>query len=238
MVGATEKTIVVGSADAPVFVAGRAAADAPWADTSMHPLVVLSHGFGGSARQMTWLGAPLARAGYVVVAVDHPGTNGVDGVTPQGAYAMWARAGDVRAALDFVLADPTLGPHIDAKRIGIAGFSLGGWTAALVAGARTDFARFDRFCASAQRDSICDPQLEFPLDMRQRHGILESAPMHTLAARENGNFRDARIRAAFMIAPALVQALDPASLAAIDIPVRWLAGTADFRSPSRPRMPR
>jgi predicted dienelactone hydrolase len=85
VVAATEKTIVVGSADAPVFVAGRAAADAPWADTSMHPLVVLSHGFGGSARQMTWLGAPLARAGYVGVAVDHPGTNGVDGVTPQGA---------------------------------------------------------------------------------------------------------------------------------------------------------
>jgi len=56
------------------------AADAPFADAARHPLILVSHGFGGVARQMTRLGAPLARAGYVVVAVDHPGTNGRDGV--------------------------------------------------------------------------------------------------------------------------------------------------------------
>src|SRR5580704_8483569 len=89
----------IGPPGGAIFVTGRVAADAPFADDARHPLILVSHGFGGTARNMTWLGAALARAGYVVVAVDHPGTNGIDGVTAEGAYAPWERAGDLRAAL-------------------------------------------------------------------------------------------------------------------------------------------
>src|SRR6185312_13525069 len=56
-----------------------------------NPVIRVSHGFGGSARSMAWFGTALARAGYLVVAVDHPGTNGADGVTAEGAYAPWER---------------------------------------------------------------------------------------------------------------------------------------------------
>jgi predicted dienelactone hydrolase len=45
----------------PLFIAGAAASNAAFADASRHPLALLSHGFGGSARQLTWLGAALAR---------------------------------------------------------------------------------------------------------------------------------------------------------------------------------
>jgi predicted dienelactone hydrolase len=224
---ARETPAVIGDPAHPVFVAGRVALNAPWADAAHHPLVLLSHGFGGVAGQLAWLGSALARHGYVAVAVDHPGTNGRDGVTPEGAYAPWERAGDIGAALDFVLADPAIRSHVDAGRIGFAGFSLGGWTGALLAGARTDFGHLDAFCASGQRDSICEPQLEFPLDFSQRGRTLEQPALRPLAAREKNDFRDPRIRAAFLIAPALGEAIDTASLAKVEIPVAIVAGAAD-----------
>jgi predicted dienelactone hydrolase len=224
---ADEATVTVGAPDRPVFVTGRVARDAPWADKGPHPVIVASHGYGGAARQLTWLGSALARAGYVVIAVDHPGTNGVDGITAEGTYAAWERALDLRIALDAVARDPELGPRLDLSRVGAAGFSLGGWTAALLAGARTDFAAFDRFCAGPARDSICEPQREYPADFTRRHPTLAQPAMRELAAREHADHRDPRVRAAFLIAPALAQALDPASLASIRVPVAVLVGSAD-----------
>ncbi|TGV60768.1 hypothetical protein EN803_38350, partial [Mesorhizobium sp. M2D.F.Ca.ET.160.01.1.1] len=95
-----------------------------------------ARGKGGSARMMGWLGTALARAGYLVIAVDHPGNNGVDTLTLPGSLLTWLRADDLRAALAAVQADPVLGPHVDPERLGVAGFSAGGYTALLAAGAR------------------------------------------------------------------------------------------------------
>src|ERR1035441_7149788 len=39
------------------------------------PLIALSHGTGGAAMQMAWLGTRLAAHGYIAAAVDHPGNN-------------------------------------------------------------------------------------------------------------------------------------------------------------------
>ena len=46
--------------DKPLFRVGRAARNAPFADAARHPLILPSHGFGGSARMMGWLGLALA----------------------------------------------------------------------------------------------------------------------------------------------------------------------------------
>ncbi len=102
----TERELDIGPAASPIFIAGRVAARAPFADATRHPLILASHGFGGTARQLTWLGAPLARHGFIVAAVDHPGTNGIDGVTPEGAYAPWERAGRLESGARF----PARGP--------------------------------------------------------------------------------------------------------------------------------
>ena len=211
----------------PVFAAGRVAVQAPWADEARHPLVLLSHGFGGAARQMTWLGEALARAGYVAVAVDHPGTNGVDGVTAAGAYAPWERAADLHLALDRVLADAVLGPRVDSERMGIVGFSIGGWTSALMLGAQADFERFRAFCRSPERDSICDPQVEFELNYLRQHEELKRAGAEGLLAGERKSWRDDRIKSAVLIAPALAQSIDPGSLGRIELPVLFIAGDAD-----------
>jgi len=228
---AAETAQTIGPPEAPVFLPGAAAADAPWADAARHPVALLSHGFGGVGSQMKWLGTALARAGYVAIAVDHPGTNGRDGVTPAGAYAPWERAGDLTAALDAVLADPLLGPHLDAGRVGVAGFSMGGFTGALMVGARADLARFRAFCDGPARDAICNPQKEFALDYHDGPKVLSAPALAPLVARERADLADARVRAAFLIDPALGPALDPASLGRVRAPVEVLYGMADPVAP-------
>jgi predicted dienelactone hydrolase len=229
---AAEQEVDIGPPGGAVFVSGRTAADAPFADEARHPLILISHGFGGTARQMTWLAAPLARAGYVVVGVDHPGTNGIDGVTAEGAYAPWERAGDLKAALDAVLGDSKLAPHVDANRIGVAGFSLGGFTSLLEVGARSDFAQLRAFCAGPDRDAICNQQLEYPHPMQTDATAAEPA-MSPLIAREHDDLHDPRVRAAFLIAPAAIEGLDFASIRRIKAPVAIALGGADPIAPPK-----
>jgi predicted dienelactone hydrolase len=228
-----ELPVGVGSSQTPVFLPGVVAREAPPADGPRHPVVLLSHGFGGTARQMTWLGTALARAGYVAVAVDHPGTNGIDGITAQGAYSPWERAGDLRAALDLVLADPALASHVDRERVGVAGFSMGGFTAALLVGARADFGNFTAFCRGPQRDAICDKQVEFPLDYSQRDAVLAAPAMAEIRGREKADWRDGRVKAAFLIDPALGPGLGGESLRHVQVPVAVIYGTADAIAPPR-----
>jgi predicted dienelactone hydrolase len=63
---AEEQPRLLGPPGNPLFEGGHAAADAALASTpAQFPLIVLSHGTGGTAGSLAWLGAALARAGYV-----------------------------------------------------------------------------------------------------------------------------------------------------------------------------
>lgn len=227
-----ETQVIVGPPGSPIFIAGAVARDAPFADVARHPLILLSHGFGGSARQMTWLGAALARHGYVAVAVDHPGANSIDGVSDAGAYAPWAQATDLRAAPDFALGQPELAPHIDRDRIGVAGFALGGYASLLIVGAHSDFRHFAAFCEGLDKDAMCNKHLEYPLDYRRRAEVLARPGLEALAAAESSDFGDPRIKALFLVAPAFVKALAPASLSRVRVPVGIVLGTADPIAPA------
>jgi predicted dienelactone hydrolase len=192
-----------------------------------YPLLLLSHGTGGSADSLDWLGAALAAAGYVVAGVNHPGNTALEPLTRDGFMLWWERATDLSEALDGMLADPTLGPHIDRDRIGAIGFSLGGYTVLELAGARTNVQAFRDFCNSPSADAICHPP---EMDRLKDAAAAPAAPSpQTTAslARAGASYRDQRIRASFAIAPALGEAFDAASFAEIDIPVSLLAGTSD-----------
>lgn len=228
---AAEQPLDTGPPGHSVFTDLSAAADAPFADDRPRPLVLVSHGFGGTARSMAWFGTALARAGYVVVAVDHPGTNAVDHVTPEGVYAPWERPRDLQAALDKALADPTLARHIDPRRVGVAGFSLGGFTSLVEIGARPDMDQFIAFCESPKRDAICDPQIEYPDDFRQMPKVLAEPGMAAIAADQTADLADPRVQAAFVIAPAVIQGIDFASLRRIRKPLAIALGSADAVAP-------
>ena len=79
----------------PLFISGSAAPTPRFEDARPRPVILLSHGFGGSARIMGWFGTALARHGLVVIAVDHPGNNGRDPMTIGGAVLFWERPGDL-----------------------------------------------------------------------------------------------------------------------------------------------
>jgi predicted dienelactone hydrolase len=229
--GAVEQRIDLGPPGQPLFRVGAVAPDAPFADTRPRPVILFSHGFGGTARMMGWFGTALAREGYVVVAVDHPGNNGLDRMTAAGAIMPWDRAQDLRAALDAVKADSTIGPHLDLSRVGVSGFSAGGFTALVSVGAKVDMIRFLAFCERHPTDGVCAPQKEFPLSLEDMRRALASPELAAEAAHAGDDHAIAGVRAAFAIAPAIVQALPPRGLARIKAPVAIILGDADPVAP-------
>lgn len=226
-------TVVSFPSDEPIFIGGAAQRDAVPRNAKA-PLLVLSHGTGGSALQMMWLGRRLAAAGYIVAAVDHHGnTAAEDAYDPRGFRMIWERARDLSAVIDAVLADAQFGPLVDRERIGVAGFSLGGYTVMATAGAVFDLDRYKAFCASPAADATCGGQREYKDAGEQFDAMLAKDPV--LAARVKAevgaSYRDPRVRAVFALAPGPGSALAPESLAVIGIPVSIMAGDADEITP-------
>ena len=224
-----EKEQWVGPPSAPFAIAGKAAPDAPIiAAPQKLPLILLSHGTGGSALMMAWLGTALASHGYIAAAVNHPGNNALEPYTVQGFSLWWERANDLTTVLNAMLADSTFGPRIDPNRIGAAGFSLGGFTMIEIAGGIGDFSRVEAYCESHNGDGSCADPPEFPGLSAKLGALSKTDPAFQAALREGAQpHRDPRIRAIFAIAPALGPAFSPDSLARITIPVQILAGSAD-----------
>jgi len=197
------------------------------------PLILLSHGTGGSAQSMAWFARGLAEAGYIVAAVNHHGNTAVEPkYLPQGFALWWERARDLSVLLDKLIADPAFGPRIDMNRVGVAGFSLGGYTALMLAGARTDYAQWQHYCDKAPSDSSCKLTAEADFGMDKMKRVLDTdARARASLARAGDNYRDERVRAAFAMAPVLALAFDKASLAHISIPVSMLVGENDDQAP-------
>jgi predicted dienelactone hydrolase len=230
--GAVERPIEIPGMSE-LFVLGHAAQDAHLAPMpTNYPLVVLSHGTGGSALQMAWLGTALAANGFIAVAVNHPGNNATEPYTAQGFSTWWERARDLSVVVDSMLADPTFGRHIDSHRIGAAGFSLGGYTMIEIAGGTTDVGAFRQFCASQRVALVCQSPPEFPTLLEDFDKLSTTDTQFQAALAHAGDsYRDTRVRAVFAIAPPLGPAFRPASLGAISIPVRIVAGKADTMAP-------
>jgi predicted dienelactone hydrolase len=229
--GAVEAAIRMPSTK-PLWEIGSAAAEAPIAPSNRpFPLVVLSHGTGGGALQMGWLGIALARAGFVAAAVDHPGNSYADEYTTEGFLLRWERARDLRAVIDGLLADETFGKRVDKGRIGAAGFSLGGYTVVELAGGRTDLDAFVLFCKD--HPSACPPPPELPdLNERIPTAIRENPRVWPSMKRAGDSYRDERVRAVFAIAPAVGPSFTPSGLASIAIPVRIVVGDGDRSAPA------
>ncbi len=163
-----------------------------------HPLVLVSHGSGGNADSLGWLTSGLVANGAIVLAVDHPGSTSGDS-SPRRSVDLEARANDLSAALDMVLADPAFAPFIDPDRIGVVGFSLGGATALGLAGVRFDGAAQDRNCSTGPEAADC---------VFFRLGGVRFADYLGFAA----DARDPRISRAVIVDPGFGGAADPATL--------------------------
>lgn len=229
--GTTVRPIEVGPPGAPFFVEGEAAQDAAIAPAPARlPFIVVSHGTGGTAMDLSWLCASLAAHGYLVASVDHPGNNALEAPTVAGATLWWLRADDLSHVIDGVLAQADLGTRVDPKRIGAAGFSLGGYTVLAIAGARANPALIAPYCAHHPATPLCTDEATptVPNVAARAAALASSDPAYRAAEAANAeSHRDPRVRAVFSIAPALGPAILPESLASIAVPVELVAGFGD-----------
>lgn len=155
-------------------------------DPGAKPLVVVSHGHGGQLWGHADLAEGLARGGYVVVLLEHTGDSWNDQSGVGTDRTLRGRAYQASAAITAALADPTLAPVIDARRIGAAGFSAGGYTTLLLVGAEPDFSRWPGYCKRHPTDAeICADNLPEQVE------VLADPPAT----------RDPRVRAGFAMAP-------------------------------------
>ncbi|WP_336346508.1 alpha/beta hydrolase family protein [Pseudomonas monsensis] len=205
--------------DNPVFVGAPAVPDAPPAG-GKHPLVVLSHGYGGTWINQTWLASALAHQGYIVAAVNHPGTTSRDR-SPQAAAQLWQRPVDLSRAIDAVAAQPEKFGAVAQARIAVVGHSLGGWTAMEVAGARFDPERFAADCK-------VHPQLASCTVYQQ----MNPASTEDSKARLAADLRDKRVTAVVSLDLGLSRGMTDASLAALAVPTLVIA--AGVPSPELP----
>ncbi|MDO9433018.1 MAG: dienelactone hydrolase [Phenylobacterium sp.] len=107
------------------------------------PLVVISHGNGGSLSGHHDTALALAEAGFVVAAPTHPGDNFRD---QSQATAVWLRTAQLHGLIDYMLADWTGHALLDATKIGAFGFSSGGFTVLAAAGGVPDLSRLGEHC--------------------------------------------------------------------------------------------
>ncbi len=232
--GTPQTEVSIGPPGLPIFLHGWVAPDGPPASRpGPSPLVLLSHGTGGGAEDLSWLAEWLAAHGYLVAAVTHHGNSiSADDVSAPGFFLWWERATDLTRALDALLTDETFGPRIDRGAIGVAGFSLGGHTAVLLAGGRVDRQAYLAWCAGPEAvASSCSPPPEATSIVEPIDWERPTPEVSASIARSDAVYRDPRIAAAYAIAPAIGNAMTAASLAAVRVPLRIVVGEDDRMAP-------
>lgn len=178
----------------------------------LHPLIILSHGSGGSELGHSDLAEALAGHGYIVAAPRHLGDS-YDKPEGRGTdMQIIGRPWQAVATLDAVLADKQLGPAIDASRIGMTGFSAGAYTTMVMAGAKPNFAVHAAYCvAHADDHEVCAAGSQSKL--------IITRPGWRLPV-------DKRVRAAVAMAPFSVM-FDANSVTDVTIPLRIYKASDD-----------
>ncbi|MDQ7250594.1 alpha/beta hydrolase family protein [Dongia sedimenti] len=192
--------------------------DAPVAGNGL-PLIVISHGKGG------WLGGhadtalALAESGFVVAAVTHTGDNWEDESAEAWRW-MVDRPRHISRVIDYMLSGWRAHARVDARRIGIYGFSAGAYTALVDIGGVPNIAEVAAHCAATPQELAC--RLVTASDLAKLNEAGRSGPIWV---------HDSRIKAAVLAAVGLGFAFDAQGLAEVEVPVQLWAAADDRNVP-------
>lgn len=159
-------------------------------------LILLSHGIGGSELGHSVLAQALARNGYLVAALRHPGDNWQDRSLLERSPERYfdERPRQASRVIDSILANPVWKDRIASDslgpRVGALGHSAGGYTVLALAGARPDLARLRTHC---QTEASADPIF---CSLGRSADALPPSPAGTPSR------KDERVRAVVAMAPA------------------------------------
>lgn len=172
------------------------------------PVVLLSHGRQGGPLSHRAMAAHLAREGFIVIAPTHVGDAAGQPPAASPIQAMVNRPRQATAALDAALRDNRFSPHTHPDRIGMIGYSAGGYTALVLAGAKPDLALAAAYCKAEAGN---DPgSCGFASD-----ALTQAAPEPKTWQLPAGP----RVKALVLLDP-LATMFDASGLAAINLPVR------------------
>jgi predicted dienelactone hydrolase len=189
---------------------GTVAENAPVIKT-LCPVIVMSHGAFGSARNYSWVAEHMARHGFLVLGVSHVKESPVYGpetIDPASALQPWHRPQDCSSALTYLLSESTFQDIADPSRIGALGHSSGGATAIAMGGAVFNPDAMAQYCQARQdqRDKGC--------------GYASGAPHVSVTDPDaRKSWRDDRIRAILALDPALGPGYDAQSLSRMSVRV-------------------
>lgn len=173
------------------------------------PLVLISHGTGSSFLGHFDTAIALADAGFVVAAVSHAGDNYAD---QSRSVDVMDRPRQISRVIDHMLSTWDGHAMIDPTKIGMFGFSAGGFTALVSIGGIPDFSTIGPMCRQYPEDFACR--------LLAKSGSNRAEPLTSAKAPR----ADARIKAAVVAAPALGFTFSPGGLKAVKVPVQlWRA---------------
>lgn len=169
------------------------------------PLVLTSHGFGGGFTDQHDTAETLADAGFVVVAVNHPVDTGAGDMSRANTLAaLVERSADIKRAVDYMLDAWPDRTKLDPGKIGFFGFSRGGYTGLIVAGANPDISKATAFCDVPYPKPSCE-------ELR-RNALPTQAIVH-----------DPRVKAMVIADPAFGPLFDRDALKDVTIPIQLWA---------------
>ncbi len=170
------------------------------------PTIVMSHGTGGSNLGHFDTTIALADAGFVVVAMNHAGDNYAD---QSRSVDVMDRPRQVSRVIDHMLSTWAERAAIDPRRVGMFGFSAGGFTTLALIGGDPDLTKIGPMCRLHPDDFACQ---------------LLARTASPVVAPAGNPLTDPRIKAAVIAAPALGFTFSPDGLKNVKVPVQlWRA---------------
>jgi predicted dienelactone hydrolase len=184
------------------------------------PLIVFSHGTGGWYGEHVDTALALAQASFVVAAVTHTGDNYKD---HSQAGLIWQRSAHIRRLIDYMLTEWPEHGRLDPGRVGMFGFSAGGFTTLVIAGGLPDLARVAPHCQAHPGYFDC--------------GVVKRAGSQALLAMvaklpPSVFVHDPRVRAAVVAAPALGFTFGSEGLKGVTVPVQLWRAESDHILPT------
>jgi predicted dienelactone hydrolase len=201
------------------------AKDCPIAGDKL-PLVVISHGRGGDYLGHHDTAEALADAGFVVATINHPGDTARDMSRTDDPSVFIERPADVKRTIDFMLGPWSGAAKIDPGRIGLYGFSRGGYTGLVVIGANLNASKVLRLC-EGNNSPTCDQvrkgaPLELVHDPRVKAAVIADPLAVSFGAE---SFKDVKVPVQLWGSERGGDGVTPESVADV---AAWLPAGRDF----------
>jgi predicted dienelactone hydrolase len=183
------------------------------------PLILISHGTGGGLTSHYDTAMALAAAGFVVAAPTHTGDNYADQSYVGNRVDLIDRPRQMVVVLDWLLNSWPARGSVDPRRLGVYGFSLGGFTALVLVGGTPELPRMRQLCSERPQAWECS-------FIQQSHGDQLDASSEDVTWQH-----DIRIGAAVVAAPAAAYLFGPQDLKHVTIPIQLWRAEKDENAP-------